>query len=320
MPHNINDDELGLHLSHSLRGVQGITETTLSLLNMEAAQIAGKLGSPSFDVANLEDALPPRMDLVNKFISNVESNYFIGENSGPRRRNLQAITQMLMLRLWLLAQYPLRRHSQKHPDISASQSLRMVKLLLSSLNYVDESQEASNFSWWMRTYIPWHPLAIGLSIICSDSTAERVEEAWPVIERSYESWSHRLRDSRKGSVWWPVVSLMAKARKSLSPKMPRSAHQPLDNAHLAIQKTDIGHQTSESSPKPDAAQADSVNQAISPGNLSQTEIVPGETDFSFEWAGVLTPFFKDISEQVTTSSTNSVNWEDWNMMIDGLGA
>ena len=71
---------------------------------------------------------------------------------------------------------------------------------------------AERFGWWTENYPQWHPLAVALAELCSQTSGPLVDRAWAIIDSVLEQWSDQIADTKAGTLLRPIKKLLKKAR------------------------------------------------------------------------------------------------------------
>lgn len=213
MPHNLNDDDFDLTSRNLPSPRTGVTEMTFSLICMDVCHTIMKISFiPPFKERRILTFLQ-KEELVKACTTRIDSIYLAGSSpTDPSVWVVRTIGQILILRLWLVVQYPLHCVDSTSQHFAEGQSLRSAVAYLRLCELMQESDLTTGFSWLFDTYVPWHALAVALAELCSETKGHLVDQAWLIIDRGYEKWSERMADSEGGILWRPIRSLMRKAR------------------------------------------------------------------------------------------------------------
>jgi hypothetical protein len=80
---------------------------------------------------------------------------------------------------------------------------------------------ASGWEWAMRCMDAgltslldpqWHPLAVTLSSLCTQTQGETVDRAWKLIDERLPYWGEVIADTSSGTLWRPIRKLYKKAK------------------------------------------------------------------------------------------------------------
>jgi hypothetical protein len=131
-------------------------------------------------------------------------------------RYASEIARMVILKLWLIVQYPFSAQPTVTPLRVSRET--MLRTAVSVMELSDRMSEGppwkGRFGWWTRCYVQWHPLAVALAELCVQTEGELVERAWRVVERVFPLWSYTVADSARGPLWRPIRKLYKKAKEA----------------------------------------------------------------------------------------------------------
>ncbi|KAI3324823.1 hypothetical protein HD806DRAFT_56535 [Xylariaceae sp. AK1471] len=254
LPHNIDDVEFGPDTTTPLQDRPGPSDTTFSLctaqssgifLWFEHAQGAGP-------IRNEEDTVRQAQYLESQFVKDADPGH-VGSY-------LASVTvRLIILKMWLVMRYPLHRRDRKPgaskmpstlPPASASDfigsnasgasssstrsqraaapaavsresTLRTAISIMELADFVETGPYSDRFRWWSDTYVQWHPLAVALAELCTQTQGETVERAWQVVEDMFPRWSGMIADAKSGSLWRPIRKLYKKAKAAKETAMSK---------------------------------------------------------------------------------------------------
>ncbi|KAI1752180.1 fungal-specific transcription factor domain-containing protein [Xylaria castorea] len=96
------------------------------------------------------------------------------------------------------------------PIVSRQSTLRTAVSIMELSEF--SGPYSDRFRWWAETYVQWHPLAVTLAELCTQTEGDVVEHAWQVVEDVFPRWSDRIADAKRGSLWRPIRKLYKKAK------------------------------------------------------------------------------------------------------------
>ena len=122
----------------------------------------------------------------------------------------------------LVAIRPMQRHpAAKPPRVDSSVILRLSTELLEVGQKVYLEKSAKQWAWYV--WVQWHPLAVTLAELCSQTEGPLVETAWRAVDIAYNLFVGVVADTRRGMLWRPIEKLYKKAKAN------RAATQALGN-------------------------------------------------------------------------------------------
>ena len=213
LPCNLNDEEFGQNSQPPLPFQVGVTQITLCLISMDVSNTMRKVGFVPHTPEPRTLTLRNKLALLKDCTLRIESQYLAGCHSSDQSTWLvRTMGRLLILKLWLIIQYPLRRRKEMPQEHNKSQALRTVVAFLTTVEAVEEHESTAGFSWYFTTYVPWHALAVTLAKLCEETQGPLADQAWSIIDRYYSKWSERIADSKEGMLWRPIKNLMQRAR------------------------------------------------------------------------------------------------------------
>lgn len=96
--------------------------------------------------------------------------------------------------------------------LSRQSTLRTAISIIELSDFAQRGPFGDRFRWWSDTYVQWHPLAVALAELCTQTDGAPVEHGWKVIESVFPRWSEKIADARRGSLWRPIRKLYKKAK------------------------------------------------------------------------------------------------------------
>jgi hypothetical protein len=314
MPQNLNDKDFSLESRTIPLPSSGITEITFCLICMDVSNTILKISFiPPFKERRVL-TLVQKEALVRECTERIETIYIQGSDlSDPYAWVVRTIGELLILKLWLVVQYPLECVYSTSQHFARGQSLRTATAFLNICELLEQTESAARFLWFFETYVPWHPLAVALAELCKETVGPLANQAWAIIDRGYGKWGERIADSRDGILWRPIKSLMKKARAARehgrtlaeaqsAPSRP-SSEPTSSTSHHDISKPELSTEPS---------QSDALDLLLF-GNSGSTSA----NTYSSLGLGTLNSFndFQSTEDQVNTS-----NWDHWNEFLFDVGA
>ncbi|KAI1323769.1 hypothetical protein F5Y16DRAFT_382820 [Xylariaceae sp. FL0255] len=242
LPHNINDDEFGPDTTTPLTDRPGPSDMTFSLCTAQCSGVFLYFEHATGDgpLQSEEDTVRQAQHLESQFVQGADPNH-VGSYIAS------VLVRLIILKLWLVMRYPFHHRvgrpsedpvvkstanssteTSQAPFASSSERQSRVGLLAatasreSTLRTAVSIMELSDFaqtgpykdrfSWWSAMYVQWHPLAVALAELCTQTEGEIVVRAWKVIENVFPRWSATIADTKSGSLWRPIKKLYRKAK------------------------------------------------------------------------------------------------------------
>ncbi|RFU33826.1 hypothetical protein B7463_g2507, partial [Scytalidium lignicola] len=315
IPNNLDDEDFGLESLTLPPSRSGITEMAFCLICMDVSDTVLKISFiPPFKERRVL-TFTQKEELVKECTKRIDSNYLKGANpSTPFGWMACTIGQLLILKMWLVVQYPLQCVYSTSQHFARGQSLRTAIAYLNMYELLEETESATRFLWLFETYVPWHALAVALAELCKESVGPLADQAWVIIDKGYGKWGERMADSKDGILWRPVKSLMKKARAAREhgqklAKTQTSSSQPALELACSANNNDIDMQIQ--SPNPN--QNHLLDQLMFGdfGSISATEYSSFDLGFSNSLGN-----YQSTTDQVDIES----NWDYWNEFMFDVGA
>ncbi|KAH9906210.1 fungal-specific transcription factor domain-containing protein [Xylariomycetidae sp. FL2044] len=249
LPHNIDDADFGPESTEPLVDRAGPTDITI-LLSM--AQSSGVFMYVEFAQRGFGplSTLPPTEEETIGLARRLESQFVTGADLSHRCGYIASvIVRIITLKLWLVMAYPVHTRNrgsttsgspatgsnnnnnsnnessppqpQKQQQQQQQQqriAIQREKTLLTAIAVIElieasnRGPHAANFAWWAKTYPQWHPLAVALAELSTQTRGEAADRAWTVVESVFERYSGIIADSRRGTLWRPIRKLYKKAK------------------------------------------------------------------------------------------------------------
>lgn len=247
LPLNLNDDDFGPDSSGPLVERTGGTDITFALATAQSSSIFLWLGqSQTQPLGNTppqqteDEMITHAQRLENKYITNADISHVQSAMAA-------GLIRLINLKFWLALQYPinppaqpassspsyplpvasapgeatlpsteLRQQQQQRerrwPKVSREAMLQTAVSVLELTQHNKKSPFAERFGWWSNTYVQWHPLAVCLAELCSQTRGPLVQRAWESVDIVYPLWAHVVADTRRGQLWRPIRKLYKKAK------------------------------------------------------------------------------------------------------------
>lgn len=309
MPHNLNDDDFGIQSLILPPSRDGFTEMAFPLICMDASIVILKISFiPPFKERKVL-TFAQKEELVKECTERIDSYVRGASPSDPYGWVARTIGQILVLKQWLVMQYPLQCVYSTSQHFSKGQSLRTAIAFLNICELLEQTKEAERFLWFLKTYVPWHALAVALAELCKENSGPLADQAWDIINKGFAKWGARMADSQEGILWRPVKSLMKKAQAARE-RGKIHAQQPMGNSSGSISTPPTGNDNfgeGEYSP-----QRNRISSADPVSLYNFDSLLPE----GYPSLGVDTSDLLD-SLQLDTDLTNntSANWEYWNEFL-----
>ncbi|KAI0106706.1 fungal-specific transcription factor domain-containing protein [Daldinia grandis] len=228
LPLNINDDDFGPDSSGPLVKRQGPSDMTFNLCTARCSGLFLAVEHAQ-DAPGIEDSGAPSKGVEEtlQHAQSLEAQFVVGADTNHVPSYLASImVRLVILKLWLIMQYPL--HPRRRPQASSASrqggagttgnvfpheaTLRTAISIVELNEHLATGPYGHRFSWWVDTYVQWHPLAVALAELCMQTRGELVDRAWRTIEDVLPKWSEVIADTKNGTLWRPIRKLYKKAK------------------------------------------------------------------------------------------------------------
>ncbi|KAI0810382.1 fungal-specific transcription factor domain-containing protein [Xylaria sp. FL0064] len=250
LPHNIDDVEFGPDTTTPLRGRPGPSDMTFSLFTAQSSGIFLWSEYAQHGPHGEDETLRRAKHLESQFVKEADPNHPASYLASVAVR-LIILKMWLVMRYPLhpregkprvteqgkglpahvgvphvsgaspssiftsssATATPGQRHATPGTTIVTREStLRTAVSIMELSEFLETGPYSDRTRWWSETYVQWHPLAVALVELCTQTEGTAVEHAWRVIEFVFPRWSDRIADAKRGSLWRPIRKLYKKAK------------------------------------------------------------------------------------------------------------
>lgn len=315
IPSNVNDEDLHPRSAQKVTEHVGGTEMTFCLISHEVSDVARHLSYvPHKDAYVLERK--DREAMVKEYSQRIDSKYLVHcDTAIPIFWVCSIVGRLIMLKVWLLVQYPYQTHQMAtRSEASRDSVLRTAVSLLELQNMLETNESTAKWKWFFATYVQWHPLAVTLAELCVQTSGPLVERAWTIVDVVFDKWSDRVADTKKGTLWRPIKKLLGKARTARSKSATQVEGQAVTVPELQYLPTpDVGHADT----VPDSLQIGITHDAAPA--VPTEALGPTEAALSYpqQQTGLDGYIPSDlISNMNLDQPTDPINWVEWDEFIE----
>ena len=224
VPTSADDDSFGPNSNQPLVTKVGPAENVITLTQGMSCAIFEHLGNPeTFNPPIGQHSLHTEQGVVaavrrleSTFIHSAESNH-------PQSRYAAYVARIVILRLWLVIQYPLASQPvATRPRVNRDTMLKAAIAALELAEKLMSPPWEERWGWLTETFVQWHPLAVALAELCVQTEGEVVDNAWNCVERVFSTWKEKIADTAKGSLWKPIRKLLKKAKAARANAMMKN--------------------------------------------------------------------------------------------------
>ncbi|KAI1282854.1 fungal-specific transcription factor domain-containing protein [Xylaria sp. FL0933] len=250
LPHNIDDDEFGPDTTTPLRGRPGPSDMTFSLFTAQSSGIFLWSEYAQHGAHGEDETLRRAKHLESQFVKDADPNHPASYLASVAVR-LIILKMWLVMRYPLHPREGKPGATEQGRDLPAhigvphvsgaspssiftsssttatpgqshatpgtmvvtrESTLRTAVNIMELSEFLETGPYSDRTRWWSQTYVQWHPLAVALVELCTQTEGTAVEHAWRVIEFVFPRWSDRIADAKRGSLWRPIRKLYKKAK------------------------------------------------------------------------------------------------------------
>lgn len=320
-PLNINDEDIDPSCEIEPQERIGFTDMTFFLITCEGADMIRCLNyvPPTASDEELE-AYGRETERIMKEVTDYVESKFLAMPCGPETSDLYQLTNMVSQlckkKAWLCCQYPLQTtRSGPRSKANREEILATAIWILENDPQISPSAHPRQWIWYSRVFVQWHPLAVALVQLCSQTTGPKVEKAWSVVEQVFDLIGDQVADNRKGNLWKPIKRLLSKAQAARAQAIQNDMANPQmaefnDTPHPYQDAYPIGVPAVDNSEDFLSSMTGfdlQVNQRQEHSNgtaMAQGDMANGSME------GAFMPEIGDISLEQHPPG-DAVNWTDW---------
>jgi hypothetical protein len=312
MPHNLNDEDFNMTIRALPPSKVGITEMTFCLICMDVCNTILKISFiPPFKEHHVL-TFQQKEELVKACAGRIDS-YLAGSSpSDPNTWMVCSVGQLLVLRLWLVLQYPLQSVHSSSQHFARGQSLRTATAYMKLAEALEVADASACFVWFFKTYVPWHALAVALAELCNETQGPLADDAWDIIAKGYDKWVERMADSKGGMLWRPVKSLMKKARAAR--ERGQELAEPRSGSFQSAPEQTLSGGNIQIDP---LAPTIDQSHSLDPHYFSSSDLAPQTMYSSFGLD------FLNLADYIAPASTGHLedlpDWNLWDQFVSDVG-
>ena len=260
-----------------------------------------------------ENAWERRKQLVRTTQQRIDQRYIqYCDMSQKIPRVTKMVANNIVATLWLTIYRPLIQEEIVVPPDDRPNVLVLSTELLDQHYVFFQDPSAMAVRWLTANYLQWHPLAITLAELCTQTEGPLVERAWRIAELYYNIVARDIADTSRGMRWQPIRKLMTKARKVRQAALQRKR----DVATQANPTNSFDFNQGRHSSTPSTA---TMNSFGTPSTVPFTQSM-GIPDSAVQTAIPQEAFNWDpwlCANSETSIPYNAVNaWRNWETFID----
>ena len=136
------------------------------------------------------------------------------------------VARLIIARFWLMVHYPSNdEQSDKNTAVSSSVDTNTRdRLFMASVEVLEYSslllthEDLIKWTWYSKTHIQWHAVALVLSELCYRPPSSEWDRAWSCVSKVYDRWKMRKTKRREpcgglSDGLWPKPVICMKCKK-----------------------------------------------------------------------------------------------------------
>lgn len=222
-PTNIDDDDFGPSSQGPLIPKSTPADNVICLCTARC-EVFGYITHPHPTTSEDGQSTLHTEDELIGYVRALENDFIhTSDPSNLSSRYASEVARMVILKLWLIVQYPFSSHPTVTPmRVSQETMLRTAVSVMELSERMTQGPWAGRFAWWTDCYVQWHPLAVALAELCVQRDGDLVKRAWKIVDQVYPRWKETVADSSSGPLWRPIRKLYRKAKEAKTGAMMSS--------------------------------------------------------------------------------------------------
>lgn len=216
-PLNVNDEDLDPDSMLPVQARTGYTAMTFCAIIHEVWMVHRRCNIESPGISLPSPSAEEKISIITNCQQHLNNEYLIHcDLTNPIAWVTSMVGRLVLARFWLAIYHPLQ---QEH-RFNASPAMTRERLLLTTVEILEgahclECEPATaQWKWYFNSWCQWHPLAVALAELCSQTQGPLVQRAWTIVDEVFEPWAANIADSKRGMLWRPIQKLMAKAQRN----------------------------------------------------------------------------------------------------------
>lgn len=213
LPTNIDDDDFGPASQAPLVPKSTPADNVVCMCTARCCAV-GYICHPHTTTSKGGQSTVHTEDELISYVRSLENDFIhAADRSNLNSLYASEVTRLVILKLWLIVQYPFSSHPTVTPmRVSQETMLRTAVSVMELSERMSQGPWAGRFTWWTDCYVQWHPLAVTLAELCVQRDASLVKRAWKIVDQVYPRWKETVADSSSGPLWRPIRKLYRKAK------------------------------------------------------------------------------------------------------------
>lgn len=213
-PSNINDEDIPGRTSTSHPKARiGPTDMTCALIILDASHTARSIGFLPTQLQTDEESFESKQVLVQSCKDRIEHTYLKADDMSDQHPTIaRALGRLVILRLCLMLEYPLRPQAMRKRHHDPVHVVEIVTAYLTCLLQIEAGAFGFGCTWFFRTDLPWHAIAILLVELCRSAHSPVLGQAWALIDENFPKWDERAIAIGALPLWAPIRRLLKGAR------------------------------------------------------------------------------------------------------------
>lgn len=314
-PLNINDEDLDPDSMLPVQPRVGYTAMTFCAISHEVWIIHRRCNIVSRGLSMPPPTTEEKIALISDCQQHLDKEYLVHcDLRKPIAWVTSMVARLIVARFWLAIYHPLQQEHRFNtsPAVTRERLLLTTVEILEGAHCLEREPATAQWKWFFNSWCQWHPLAVVLAELCSQTRGPLVQRAWAIVDQVFEPWAANIADSKRGMLWRPIQKLMAKARSNRQQGSlmnddvgPVSKIESVDNFNLmSHQQPSLYMNMQNSTPAPFAQSPPNLGESL------QTMMLQHQMEQSQSTVHEFTPSFNG-GVGGGGDDIDPINWAQW---------
>ena len=219
-PRNINDVDLSFESEEPSEEDEGITDTSLLLIQYSGCSTLNQLAfvsNPSPRQPSIETDIDwnKRLQLAHSFRQQLHERFLQHcDFDISYHCALRGIGEVIARNLLVYVFRPLERHPRSiAPPVNGEQLLNITCAAMESFEAALSNPVCARFRWFGVTSNQWHTLAVMVAELCVCPLGQAADRAWAMLEPMILRSRANIAEGPSGMLWRPLEKMVKRARE-----------------------------------------------------------------------------------------------------------
>ncbi|KAL3426994.1 fungal specific transcription factor domain-containing protein [Phlyctema vagabunda] len=230
-PANVNDEDLDPNSLQPIVGRSEFTVMTFSIIGHEVFTLYTKLHYALSSKMRYEfdhSSWSQKQALAQDFCDRLEESVIKQCNmKDPLQWMCSRLAQNIQLKVFLVLYFPMQTLDvSRPPQVDKEVALRNGIAFLEILEDLETNTNTALWWWHLGSWIQWHPLAVVLAELCTQTEGLLVDRGWIIVNKVYEKYGERVSDAKGSRIWRPIKKLYQQANKARTEALTNTSSIP----------------------------------------------------------------------------------------------